>query len=294
MGDKMVKKSFQIIGLILLIGFSFFYTEKVATVVRNQDPLMVQIIEHSSIFNKQGMDALIEGDSIIPGVSSCVVNVNASYSNMKRVGSYSSKMIEYKEIKPKLSLDKLYNRYIVRGNKDKHEIALVFKLSDSNNIVNIINMLSKRDIKASFFIDGKLIENESQNIYKLINQGHEIYNLGYENQYNKDLLLWTNTMIENISYNRSKYCLVTSPNDKVLDLCSSNKMYTIKPDIVIDTSSYFNDVKPHIVKGSIIVFDISNKSITEVPKALLFLNSKGYKYNLLSNHLSEKGCYIDK
>lgn len=290
----MLKKSLKILGLILLIGFSFFYTEKVATVVRNQDPLMIKILEHRSIFNKDSIDAFIEDNSIIPGINACVVDINSSYSKMKRVGSYNSNMIEYKEIKPKLSIQKIYDKYIIRGNKDKPEVALVFKLNDTINITNIINILSKRGIKASFFIDGKLIENESQNIYKLINQGHEIYNLGYEGQYNKNLLLWTNSMIENMSYNKSKYCLITTENKKVLDICSSNKMYTIKSDIVINYGTSFNDTKSNIVKGSIIVFDINNKTMTEIPKALLFLNSKGYKYNLLSNHLSERGCYSNK
>ena len=30
---------------------------------------------------------------------------------MKRVGSYNENMIEYKEIKPKLSLEKTYDKY---------------------------------------------------------------------------------------------------------------------------------------------------------------------------------------
>jgi hypothetical protein len=286
----MLKKSFQIIGLTLLIGFSFFYTEKVAMVVRNQDPLMIKIQEYESAFNKDSVNAIVTDDSIIPGINACVVDTNSSYLNMKRVGSYNASMIEYKEIKPKLSLDKTYDKYIIKGNKDKFEVALVFKVTDSKYILDIINILSKRNIKASFFVDGKMIENETQNIYRIVNQGHEISNLGYDNNYDKDLLVWTNNMIENMSYNASKYCLVTSENKKVLDMCADNKMYTIKSDILVNYSTSLNDVKALIEKGSIIVFDVNDKTSNELNKVLLFLNSKGFSYNTLRTHLSEKGC----
>ncbi len=44
-----MKKIFQFIGLFTLICFSFFYTEKVVTVLNEQDPIMVEIE------NKKGM-----------------------------------------------------------------------------------------------------------------------------------------------------------------------------------------------------------------------------------------------
>ena len=259
-------------------------------VVRNQDPLMIKIQEYEASYNKEGVDAFVQGNTIIPGINACVVDINPSYTNMKRAGNYNSNLIEYKELKPKLSIDNIYDKYIVKGNKTRNVIALVFRLSNTKYIVDIINVLSKRSTKASFFIDGKLIEDETQKIYQLINQGHEIYNLGYNNKYDKDLLVWTNNMIENISYNKSKYCLVSSDNQKTLELCSINKMYTIKSDLVINYGNTFNNQKAKIEKGSIVVFDVNDNTAEELTKTLLFLNSKGYIYNVLSKHLSEKGC----
>jgi len=286
----MFKKSLQLIGLTILIGFSFFYTDKVVNVVRDQDPLMIKIHEYEDSFNKGSVNAFIEDDSIIPGINACVVDTISSYSNMKKVGSYSSNMIEYKEIKPKLSLDKVYNKYIIKGNKSRSEVALVFKLNDNKYLTNILDALSKKNIKASFFVDGQSIEESTKDIYRIINKGHEIYNGGYDGEYDKDLLVWTNNMIENLSYNKSKYCLVTKDNKTVLDICSKNKMYTIKSNLVVNYGSMFNSIKPSIEKGSIIVFEVNDKTQLELDKALLFLSSKGFTYNVLSNHLSEKGC----
>lgn len=274
-----------------MIAFSFFYTDKVITVVRNQDPIMVKIQEYGSTFNQDSVDAFVEDNSVIPGINACVVDTNSSYTNMKKIGSYNSNMIEYKEIKPKLSLDNIYDKYIVKGNSQTFEVALVFKLSDSSYTADIINVLSKKGTKASFFVDGTLIESQTQSIYNLISKGHEIYNLGYDNEYDKDLMTWTNNLIENMSNNNPKYCLATSDDKKVLSTCSSNRMYTIKTDLLINYSSTFTNIKDKVDKGSIIVFDVNDKTIVELNKALLFLNSKGFTYNVLSEHLSEKGCH---
>ncbi|MFA5408202.1 MAG: polysaccharide deacetylase family protein [Bacilli bacterium] len=286
----MLLKSIKIVGIVFLLGFSFFYTDKVVTIVRNQDPLMIKILDYEASFNKESIDAFVEDNSIIPGVNACVVDTNSSYSNMKKIGSYSTNMIEYREIKPKLSLDSIFDKYIIKGNKDTFEVALVFRINDVRFINDITSILTSKGIKASFFLDGKLIEDETHEVYNLINQGHEIYNLGYDNAYNKDLLVWTNNIIENISYNESKYCLTLGENQKTLDMCSKNKMYTIKSNLVINRSTGFNSIKSSIEKGSIIVFDVADQTPLELNKTLIFLNSKGFAYNTLSNHLSEKGC----
>jgi hypothetical protein len=286
----MLKKSFQIIGLLLLIGFSFFYTEKVALVVREQDPLMVKIEEYETLFNKESVNAIVKDDTIIPGINACVVDMDSSYANMKRVGRFSNNMIEYKEIKPKLSLDRIYDKYIIKGNTNKYQVSFVFKISDTKYLINILNFLSKKKIQASFFIDGKTIEDETQYIYRIADEKHEIYNLGYDGEYEKDLLVWTNSMIENITSNDSKYCLDVEDDKSIIDICSKNKMYTIKSEIVINYKNTFDIYKDKIEKGSIIVFDVNDNTINELSKTVLFLNSKGFTYNLLSKHLSEKGC----
>ena len=40
-----MKNIIQMIGLITLICFSFFYTDKVITILNEQDPIMITIME---------------------------------------------------------------------------------------------------------------------------------------------------------------------------------------------------------------------------------------------------------
>ena len=286
----MFKKLFQLMGFIFLIGFSFFYTDKVVMVVRNQDPLMIKIQEYASSFNKDSVDVSINDNSIIPGINACVVDINKSYLNMKKIGVFSTSMIEYKEIKPKLSITNIYDKYIIKGNKDKLEVGLIFQIKKDKYINDILFILDKYKIKASFFIDGKVIEENNKIIRNLVNKEHEIYNLGYDNKYNQDYILWTNSIIDNTANNKSRYCLINKEDKTILELCSKNKMYTLKSNLNINYSNTFNDIKNNIDKGSFINIEINDNNITELNKTILYLHSKGYNYRLLSKLLDEKGC----
>jgi hypothetical protein len=290
MGEKMLKRSLQTLGLILLVIFSFYYTDRVISVVKSYDPIMIKINDFEDMYNINYINATINNNEIIPGVNGCMVDTNKSYHNMKRIGNYNPNMIEYREITPELSLRNVYDKYIVKGNKTKLEIALIIKVNNINDINSMLNILHQKQVAASFFIDGSLIENNSNMIYEMIQAGHEIYNLGYNGKYERDLLLWTNSMIDSIAKNKSNYCLTLTENQNTLDLCSRNKMHTVKPDIIINISSPFSMIRNNIEKGSLVLFDINNDTSTELLAAINFLTSKGYKFNLLIDHLSEKGC----
>ena len=57
----------QYIGLTILIVFSFFYTEKTVTTIKNQDPLMIEIEEKARNLGMHFSDeckVLFEGDEV--------------------------------------------------------------------------------------------------------------------------------------------------------------------------------------------------------------------------------------
>ncbi len=285
-----MKKGLQILGVLSLFIFSFFYTGRVVNVVKNKDPIMVKINEFEDIYNLDYVNAVINDNQIIPGINGCVTDKNKSYSAMKRIGDYNPNMIEYKEIKPELSLEQIYDKYIIKGNKNNNEVAFIFKVNNNANFESILEILSRYQVQAAFFFDGKFIEENINEIYKVMEHQHEVYNLGYNFKYDKDLLIWTNNIIETISNNRSKYCLVLEDKPDVLELCAQNNMHTIKATLLINYSNTLSAIRNSIEKGSIIVFDINNNTVRELTATINFLNSKGFKYNLLRDHLSEKGC----
>lgn len=286
----MLKKGLQIISLLLLCTFSFFYTDRVVTVVKNQDPIMIKLNEHQTQHQIKSINAKIIETGIIPGRNGCQVNLEKSYTKMKKVGNYNPNLIEYQEIKPELSLLNTYDKYIIKGNSQEREVAIVIKVNNINNISDINDFLDNKDLKVAYFIDGKDIETNIINIYPLIQGGHEIYNLGYEQEYNKEMLLWTNNMINSIANNRSSYCLALIEQETRLEVCSNQKMHTIKSDIIINYANPFSKVRNQIDKGSILVFDQNSITKQELSGALTYLKQKGYTCLPLSEHLSEKGC----
>lgn len=288
----MLKKGLQGLGLLFLFIFSFLYTDKIVKIVKSKDPIMIKINHFENIYNIDAVNAIINDNEIIPGINGCIVDKDRSYSMMKRINKYNPNMIEYRELKPELSLDKIYDKYIVKGNKNKNEVAFIFKLSNKDdNLNDILRILNEYNIKASFFIDGKYLEENPEQVYEIIKLEHEIYNLGYNSKYEKDTLLWTNSIIDTIANNKSKYCLVMRENIDVLILCANHKMHTIKANLVVNYSNTLSLIKNKIEKGSMIVFEINNNTKSELIGMIIFLNTKGYKHNLLSEHLSEKGCF---
>ena len=99
-----MKKFFQIIGLFSLLIFSFFLTDKTATVIKNMDDIMVEIKKNEHLFKEDGVNAIIKDNTIIPGISFKKVNINSSYRNMKEYGKYNEDLYVYDYIKPKISI----------------------------------------------------------------------------------------------------------------------------------------------------------------------------------------------
>ena len=77
-----MRKLFQILGLISLICFSFFMTEKTALVVSDMDEIMIEIKANYKNYKTEAINAIIEDNTIIPGICAKKVNINKSYKNM--------------------------------------------------------------------------------------------------------------------------------------------------------------------------------------------------------------------
>ena len=281
----MLKKSLSYLGIFVLVCFSFFYTDKAVDIVKRNDPIMQMILENKDSLKVDPINAVIDIDEAITGLNGKQVNVGKSYQNMKKVNRYVESMIVYDEILPDANLE--YDKYIIKGNEIKNQVALVFKVDDNENINKISNILTDKNILATFFIDGYLIENNMNLVLDLVNDGYEIENLGYNGTYSSDKLKWTNNMIESLTNDNAYYCYTEYKDANILDLCSRNKMYTIKP--TINTSNYpFLTVKKNLESGSIISFDLSDKTVKELPSIISYITQKGYNIVTLKELISEE------
>ena len=79
------------------------------------DDIMVQIKKASEDSRVDAIEGEIRDNTIIPGISGSEIDIDKSYSKMKRYGKYNEKLLEYKSIKPNTNLSVNINKYIQNG-----------------------------------------------------------------------------------------------------------------------------------------------------------------------------------
>lgn len=271
-----LKKIFEGIGLLSLICFSFFYTSQIATVIKDNDDILKQIKEIKEQYTTKPVDAVINGNTIIPGVNGSEIDVNKSYKKMKKINSFNDNLLVYKDIKPSVSVNNVYDKYIISGNKSKNEIALLFLLKDSDSVHSILNILDEHEVEATFFTDGNWFENNNELVLEIIESGHNIGNLGYSYNYNVSGVSWMNSIVKSIAEQKDTYCYNLVEDATALSLCNGNKSYTIRPNIVVKQNPLI-EIKKSLNNGSIISLEVNDTTIKELPLILDYINSRDLK-----------------
>lgn len=264
------------IGLLVLIVFSFFYTDKVINVINSQDEVMIKLKSIESEYRIESEDAIIENDTIIPGINGRILDIDNTYKYLKQVGIVDESLFMYKIVSPNVSLSNNKDKYIVKANPKKDSVAILIALNSRTNLNKVLSVVKNKNIKINFFIEyDYLIENIS-----ILNElkEHEVYSYI---SYSPDTLIISNNIIKNKMDNEPIYCLTSSKDIKVLNICSSSNMYTILPNII----GGYLDIKESLENGSIIL--LSNDKVNELDISINYIKSKGYSISGLSSHLSE-------
>lgn len=266
--------------IILLLLFSFFYTNKSISIIRNQDPLMKEIINNKSKFEIKSVNAIIKNNTIIPGKKGKEVDLEKTYTKMKQYGTYNESLTVFKETKPTVSIEDNYDKYITSGNKDNKNISFIFKVEKDTNINKLLSILNYHNIQVTFFIDGLYIENN--NLNNLSN--HQIELLSYNNTI--DEITFTSAL-SYLSYKTNKtpkYCLEDDNN--IINLCKKINLHTVKPTLIIKKDPY-KEIKNNLNNSSIILIPINNYIYNNLSTSILYIKSKGYNFLTLSDLLSE-------
>ena len=279
-----MKSIVKLLGLLVLIGFSFFYTDKVIEVIREEDEVMIKIKEEKDHYYVKPIDAIVSGNTIIPGINGREVDVDGSYKKMKEQGIYNEKLFVFDEIKPKVRLEDNQDKFIISGNKNKKMVSLVFSIDSSRYLEQVDKILNNKNVIGNFFVDYSYLISNSTVIKD--KSHHEFYSYGSNGIYAPDTILFANNLISRISNNEAIYCFSPDMSKKTLSLCSKNNLYTISPTIVGANTPYKN-VKNKLESGSIIFLSLNNEGMTELPLVIDYIEGKGYKIVGLSTLLSE-------
>jgi len=278
-----LKKTFEIIGVLTLLLFSFVFTEKTAYVAINQDDLMKQIESVKEAYTTKILEPIITENTFIPGKCGLEIDTKASYQKLKKIGVFNENLLVFKEICPKEKLKNNKNKFIISGNKEEKNVSLLFIVNETNNLNTVLQILNNEEVNANIFVDGSIFENNNDLIIE-ISKNHLIGNLSYNGDYNNPSFIWMTTVIKKFNDN---YCYTETKDESILNICFKNNSYTIIPTTIIKNNPTLN-LNKNLANGSIISLYINNELLNELKLMIKHIKSKGYKIVTLSELLKEK------
>ena len=256
-----MKKYYQYFGLALIMVFSFYYTEKIASIILNKNPLMVTINNEKASYNVEAVNAEINGDYITPGINGLQVNARESFYKMQEADVFNKYFLVFEQDKPDISLEDNKDKIIKNGNKLLNKVSIILETENE-----VSDYLKANNIKASMLTN--LDDYQYNNYFEVINNEVEGF---------KSL---ENTL--NLNKENKHICVI---NDYNKDICLKHKNYLIDPELKLNTSN-LKDIKSKIGKGSIILIN-KNVNLTDVTLLLKEIKFKDLEIVYVSEIISE-------
>ncbi len=248
MKELKFEKLYALLTILLLITVLtadknvFFHAEnkgKELVVSSASNELLNEIKSNSSKYDEKAQDAYI--DQVwkkTPGRNGRTVNIEKSFANMKKEGTFDSSLLVFDTIKPTVSLADLPPAPIYRGHPEKEMVAFLINVSwGTEYIPSILKTLKKDNIKATFFIEGKWAKENKEMVKMIDEQNHIIGNHAYNHpdmakmstEQIKEQIDSTNEVIEAIIGEKPKWFAPPSGsfNDEVVNIAHKLEMETI-------------------------------------------------------------------
>ena len=279
-----MKRVYPVILSCLLIAFSFYYTNKVAGIVRGKDPIMQSIKEEKANYEKKAINANVSGDNIIPGKNGKKVNIEASFQKMSQYGKYNDSLYVFDEVEPEVSINTYFDKYVESGREDSKDVALVFDILRFDNMDDVLSLLESNNVTATFFVDGLFMENNRSLLENVSKKGYEIELLSYNGGYDKIYFESSLHVLNDITKDRPKYCVAHYDKKEVLDICNSLSLHTVIPSVDTSNNS-FGLVKNKLRGGSIIGLSNSRVNLNTI---INYIKQKGYNLVRLDTLLQEQ------
>ena len=279
-----MKRVYPVILSCLLIAFSFYYTNKVAGIVRGKDPIMQSIKEEKANYEKKAINANVSGDNIIPGKNGKKVNIEASFQKMSQYGKYNDSLYVFDEVEPEVSINTYFDKYVESGREDSKDVALVFDILRFDNMDDVLSLLESNNVTATFFVDGLFMENNRSLLENVSKKGYEIELLSYHGGYDKIYFESSLHVLNDITKDRPKYCVAHYDKKEVLDICNSLSLHTVIPSVDTSNNS-FGVVKNKLRGGSIIGLSNSRVNLNTI---INYIKQKGYNLVRLDTLLQEQ------
>lgn len=257
-----LKKFYKYFGIIAIMLFSFYYTEKIALFMRTKDPIYETIETVKEDSNVSFVNAEIKDNQIIPGINGLSVNTEKSFQKMKSFGAFNKYYLIFDQVKPDISLEDNKDKIITEGNAKKKSVSLI--VSENQELSNY---LKQNNIKASILIN--------QSSFTRDNSLEQINN---DSKYFKE----TDNLLNSINQNKN-ICIINNYN---LEMCKKEKKYLVKPSLELNSSNIAS-MKSKVQSGSIILITSSAK-LEDLKILLKQIEYQGLNFLTLSELIFEE------
>jgi len=309
------KKYIHLIVFLIIVGLSyqtFFYPiaepfeSESIPVMQQEDALYQEIQNKSSTYSMPPEDAYIdEVWKKTPGRNGLEVNIEKSYANMKEEGTFHEDLLVYDQHAPQVSLNDLPPSPIFRGHPEKEMVSLLINVSwGEEHIPKILNTLKEYNVKATFFIEGKWAQNNSELVKMIDEQGHVIGNHAYNHpnmerlpyQQMTEQIRQTNDILSAITGDKPKWFAppAGSYNDQVVQSAHNLNMETVLWTVdTIDwknpsVSVMVNRINDKLHPGATILMHPTPAIAEGLSSIIQTIKEKGYKIGDINRLTSEE------
>lgn len=272
---------------------------------QTKDTLLEEIKANVEKYEEPPQDAYIDRVwKKTPGRNGLQVRVDESYKAMKKKGKFDPELLQFKEISPKISLKDLPAAPIYRGHPEKEMVAFLINVSwGTEHVPTILKTLKEKDVRATFFLEGKWAKENKEYVRMIQEQGHLIGNHAYNHPdmatLSKDEIQKqiedTNTIIEAITKERPLYFAPPSGsfNNLVVQYAHEANMETILWTVdTIDwknpsVSVMINRVMKNLHPGAMILMHPTTPVAQGLEQLIEQIKEEGYRIDTVERLLDE-------
>lgn len=276
------------------------------TVGKQEDPLYQSIVKNASTYEIPPSNAKIDRVwKAIPGYNGITVDIEASYKNMKKIGTFNEKKLVYIQTEPTVHLNELTPSPIYRGHPDKPMVSFIINVAWGNEYLpEMLAALKKHQVKASFFLEGRWVKNNPELAKMIVSAGHEVGNHSYTHPdmkrisaaQTREQLVKTNEVIEAATGKKSIWFAPPSGSyrDETVTIAAELKMKTVM--WTVDTIDWqkpspdqlINRVTSKISNGSMVLMHPTESSAKSLDTLITLIEEKGLKIGTVSDLMSEE------
>ncbi len=255
-------KNVKYVILIVMSIFSFYISDKLLLMVEGMSPLMQTINEVKDFREYEPVNAIIEGNTIIPGKRGRTINKRETYLKMNDFGTFNETFFVYDYQEPEISLKDNLDKIIIKGNNNS-AISLIVDADIFDEY------LKGENIKYTKLIndENKIKKSDLINYVNANGDETDFYDLNYYLKRNK---------INN------KICLVGFSNIKV---CNDLRYYLVEPNLNMYHSNVVS-IKSKVSGGDILYIH-DNVSLAELKVLINEIKYKGLTIVHLNDLIKE-------